>query len=72
MGVTQVGDNKFRARYTRNGKRISLGIFPSKAAAMRALGVARGKVQEEIKFPKGVNAYIKLSRWSRLILWLKR
>lgn len=36
MGVTKVG-NRFRARYTVNGKRYNVGVFDTKIQAERAL-----------------------------------
>lgn len=40
-GVTKTPSNRFRARITVNGKRVQVGNFTTKKAAMAALEFAR-------------------------------
>ena len=41
MGVTKRRNGRFQARYTRNGKYITVGTFTTKKAAQEALAMAR-------------------------------
>lgn len=43
MGVTKVGDQKYRARYSENGQRINVGTYPTRKMAEEALEASKRK-----------------------------
>lgn len=47
MGVTKVGEKKYRARYTKFGVRHNVGTFETKKEAEEKLAVHRGYTKEE-------------------------
>jgi len=87
MAIERKKSGVYKARYTKNGKKITVGTFPTRQAAEIALAKARGyNVKYKISEGRGTiisyagtpekpNSYINVSdrlpKSKRFIKWLK-